>query len=94
MGLQPVPERQQPQHGGAELGHVLLTRAALAGQPDTRGDLLLVDVQRCRTFNDRLHLTSQPLIDRTVAQGPQELASLTSVLVATIRSPGETHTPN
>ena len=39
--------------------------------------------------------THLPQIDVTiVAQGPRELASLTGVLMATVRSSGETHTPN
>jgi len=53
---QPVAEIQQAAHGGRKLGDVLLAPAAHAGHARARGHLRLVDVQRRRTLDNRLHL--------------------------------------
>ncbi len=96
MGFQPITQRQQTPHRRLKLGHMLLTATPLlGGHPHTRGHLLLMNIQRRRTLNNRLHETiPQSSIDTIAAQGPQEQTSLTGVLKATVRSSGETHTPN
>jgi hypothetical protein len=67
---QPVRQRQQARDCGRELRDVLLTRAVLRGHPHARRDLLLMNIQRRRTLNYRLHSASQNPIDKIVAQGP------------------------
>jgi len=39
-------------------------------------------------------MTSKDVIDKTSPRGLESLTNLTGVLMATIRSSGETHTPN
>jgi len=55
MRLEPVAQRQQPAHRRLELHHLLLARAALAGDAHAGGHLRLVHIQRRRALDDHLH---------------------------------------
>ena len=68
--LEPIKQRQQARDGRRELRHMLLAPAVLRGHPHGRRDLLLVNIQRRRALNYRLHLASRNPIDKIVAQGP------------------------
>ena len=91
---QPVTQRQQAANRRRELRNVLLTLPSLARQTYARGHLLLVHVQRPRALDDRLHHGSPRSANTNRRPGASELTSLTVVLKATVRSSGETHTPN
>jgi hypothetical protein len=88
MAGQPVAQRQQAANRAGKLRHVLLAPATPARLAHARGHLRLVHVQRCRAFDDRLHLA--PSSRSTVAQRPQGQRNLTDVLAAHSRAPGET----
>ena len=67
---EPVTQRQKPHDRSRELRKMLLSPAILAGHAHARGHLLLVNVQRRGTLDNRLHKTSRNAIGRIVAQGP------------------------
>ena len=88
---EPVAQRQQPAHGGRELRDVLLAPAAHAGHARARGHLRLVDVQRRRALDDRLHCSppsGRPFHDRR--PGASETNESDSRARSTLRSSGET----
>lgn len=64
MGCEPVTQRQQAAHGDRELGDTLLAPPALAGHTHPHGHLRLMDIQRRRALDDRLHLPPSRSLDR------------------------------
>jgi hypothetical protein len=66
----PVAQRQQPRDRGRELREVHLTLAAGRRRAHASGHLRLVDIKRTRALDDRLHQTSQNVIDKIAVRGP------------------------
>jgi hypothetical protein len=92
---QPVAQRQQALHRRLKLRDPLLAPTARPGNPHARGHLRLVDIQRARTLNDRLHRSLlSPDHDATVARGAQLQTSLMVVLNGTVRGAGRAPAPN
>ena len=54
----PITQRQQPRDRRRELRDVLLARAALTGRAHARRHLRLMNIQRPRALDDRLHPAS------------------------------------
>jgi hypothetical protein len=68
---QPVAKREQPANRRLELGHVLLaTLPVRRRHPHARGHLLLVNIQRPRALNDRVHQTSRGRRKPSPPMGP------------------------
>ena len=66
VGGQPVVQRQQPLHGGAELGHLLSAPVRTGGKAHAGGHLRLVHVQSCGTRDHHVH--GSPALRRATEQ--------------------------
>jgi hypothetical protein len=88
---EPVAQRQQPPNRGRELSHVLLAPTPLARHPHARRHLRLVDVQRRRALDNRLHLASSQITRlHQTAQGASRTNESGRRARSTLRRPGET----
>jgi hypothetical protein len=88
---QPVAQTEQPTHRGRELRHVLLAAPARVGHAHTRRHLRLVDVQRRRALDDRLHAAPSRSANRSHCRpGASRTNESDSRARSTIRSSGET----
>ena len=87
---------RRPAHRRRELRHMLLATAALRPAPAHTRSPAPCAHQAPPGAQRSSPQPYLPGFDTTmiVAQGPRELTSLTGVLMATVRSSGETHTPN
>jgi hypothetical protein len=90
---QPVAQPEQAAHRGLKLRDFLHAFAVWPRRAHARGHLRLVDVQRRRALDDRLHLAST---DRSppAAQEASTTTNLTVVLAAQSGVPGRPRTPD
>ena len=94
MRGQPVTQGEQPAHRRGVLRDELLALAGLVRNAHTGRDLRLVNIQRRRTLDDRLHHAPFPSTTTHRRPGASRTNESDSRARSTVRSSGRPHTPN